>query len=70
MIDLPNDLLLCACLGPLNNEPYCPCEMSRLGLPSAANKQTKEESDELQKALEQIFDPSNKNPQVTNRDRN
>lgn len=69
-MNILKDLSMCACLGPLNNEPYCPCEMSRLGLPSTANKWTKEESNELQKVLEQIFDPSNENSQVTNRDRN
>lgn len=26
----------CACLGPQNGEPYCPCRMRREGLPSNA----------------------------------
>lgn len=27
------EVSLCACLGPVYNEPYCPCEMRRRGLP-------------------------------------
>jgi len=23
---------LCACMGPMYNEPHCPCEMKRLGI--------------------------------------
>lgn len=62
------DLNICACIGPLNGEPYCPCKMKREGLETSF-KWSQEEKDKMQKALEEIFDPKNKNPQVTNRDR-
>ncbi|KWA84116.1 hypothetical protein WL29_22385 [Burkholderia ubonensis] len=31
------DISLCACLGPVYDEPYCPCEMRRRGLPRSAH---------------------------------
>jgi hypothetical protein len=43
--------------------------MRQNGLESIANKWSQEDKDDLQKALEEIFDPKNNNPQVTNRDR-
>jgi|688.fasta_scaffold1017697_2 hypothetical protein len=67
MYETPIDL--CACVGPINGEPYCPCEMKQNGLESIASKWSQEDKDDLQKALEEIFDPRNNNPQVTNRDR-
>jgi hypothetical protein len=42
--------------------------MRREGLETGF-KWIQEDIDQLQKALEYIFDPINKNPQVTNRDR-
>jgi uncharacterized coiled-coil protein SlyX len=67
MYETPIDI--CACVGPLMGEPYCPCEMRQNGLESIANKWSQEDKDDLQKALEEIFDPKINNPQVTNRDR-
>lgn len=64
------DLNICACMGPQNGEPYCPCKMRREGLETTGGKWTQEDIDQMQKALEEIFDPKNKNPYVTNRDRN
>jgi len=29
---------LCACIGPGYGEPYCPCEMTRRGLPSSPER--------------------------------
>jgi hypothetical protein len=43
--------------------------MKQNGLESIASKWSQEDKDDLQKALEEIFDPRNNNPQVTNRDR-
>jgi hypothetical protein len=68
MCEIPEDLNICACVGPQNGEPYCPCTMRREGLETGF-KWIQEDIDQLQKALEYIFDPINKNPQVTNRDR-
>ena len=65
------ELKLCACVGPQNGELYCPCAMRHKGLEfeSFRCEWTQDEKDAMQKVLEHIFDPSNKNPQVTNRDR-
>lgn len=64
-----NDLNICACIGPINGEPYCPCQMRRAGL-ETSGKWTQEDITQIQKALKDIFDRKNRNPQVTNRDRN
>ena len=37
------EISLCACMGPLGGEPYCPCEMERRGLPPAPERVAAEE---------------------------
>lgn len=32
------ELNLCACLGPGYGEPYCPCEMTRRGIPRSTER--------------------------------
>lgn len=64
-----NELNLCACMGPQNGEPYCPCRMVKEGLPTSG-KWSQDDIDQMRKALAEIFDRKNKNPQVTNSDRN
>jgi len=49
-----NSHSICACIGPLYDEPFCYCEMQRRGLP--LNDLVREEKEkELRKALGEIF---------------
>ena len=38
----PVEFNLCACMGPQQGEPYCPCEMERRGLPPSAARLAEE----------------------------
>lgn len=33
-----NNLVPCACIGPVHGEPYCPCEMTRRGIQPSAER--------------------------------
>lgn len=61
IIDLERGALnMCACMGPVYGEPYCPCEMNRRGLPSSpAHVQATAEAEERLAALvaSGIFSP-------------
>jgi hypothetical protein len=49
---------LCACIGPVYGEPFCPCEMKDRGLPSSP-----EHLDaivETTRRLDELFGPSGK----------
>ena len=41
---------VCACMGPIGDDPYCPCKMESLGLPSS-NVWTPEKIAELDRVL-------------------
>ncbi len=44
-----NEPFICGCIGPIFGEPYCPCEMTRRGLPRSEqfiSQQTKLKSKE------------------------
>jgi len=47
---MAESLGLCACMGPIAGDPYCPCEMRRKGL-EPTNLWTPEKVAELHKAL-------------------
>jgi hypothetical protein len=53
---LPSMFNLCACKGPMEGDPYCPCEMQRKGLPFDVKKITWTEDDKarLMKAMEEL----------------
>jgi len=53
---------LCACLGPMYNEPHCPCTMERMGLERSAEwkeynspANVKRREKQLEKALAKMF---------------
>lgn len=48
------EISLCACIGPMYGEPYCPCEMSRRGLPPSPQREAaqQEASERLAKLFE------------------
>lgn len=49
-------MTLCACLGSMNGEPYCPCAMRSRGLKTKADEPlTSEEKDKINKALGRVF---------------
>lgn len=55
MYEIPDQFTnICACLGPQNGEPYCPCRMRREGL-ETSSQWAQEDIDALQKALAKIF---------------
>jgi hypothetical protein len=56
MYEIPEDLQLCACMGPQGNEPHCPCKMRRMGLDSPASKWTQADIDALKSVFTRIFD--------------
>ena len=62
-----NDLQLCACMGPQGDEPYCPCEMSRMGLESTAGRWTEEQIEQLKQACKKMYDKKYDKFQVTDR---
>lgn len=45
---------LCACLGRIGTDPYCPCTMKHLGLTSCYNW-SKEDKQKLYDALYDVF---------------
>lgn len=47
------EVSLCACLGPVYGEPYCPCEMRRRGMPPSSQhtRATKCDAENLQAIL-------------------
>lgn len=51
------DLQLCACIGSLNGEPYCPCRMRKEGL-ETSGQWTQEDKDVMKQALAEIFKKS------------
>ena len=48
------ELKLCACMGLIGNDPYCPCEMERRGLKSDA-EWTPEKIEEFKHCLGEMF---------------
>lgn len=48
------ELSLCACLGPMYGEPYCPCQMARRGLPPSPQRVAAQQ--DAQEKLKQLFD--------------
>lgn len=40
---MANPIKVCACMGAVHGEPYCPCEMERRGLPPSIER-VKEET--------------------------
>lgn len=40
---MANPIKVCACMGAVHGEPYCPCEMERRGLPPSIER-VKEEA--------------------------
>lgn len=44
----------CACLGPIDGEPCCPCTMVRCGLPRS--EEHKRKQDEATTKIKQVFD--------------
>lgn len=49
-----SEIAFCACMGPIANDPYCPCEMKRRGL-EPTNLWTPEKVAELEAALASMF---------------
>lgn len=46
---------ICACMGPMYGEPYCPCRMEQLGLP--LNEVAREqERVRAEKQMKEFFD--------------
>ena len=37
-----NSIKVCACMGAVHGEPYCPCEMERRGLPPSIERVNEE----------------------------
>lgn len=35
---ITEDINLCGCMGPIANDPYCPCKMRNLGLTHSSRK--------------------------------
>jgi len=48
------EISLCACLGPMYGEPYCPCEMSRRGLPPSPQREAAQQ--DAQEKLAKLFE--------------
>jgi len=53
---------LCACLGPMYGEPYCPCRMKREGLPSSPEHDAANAASA--KGLEAFFERNRKAKEV------
>ncbi|MBK3779836.1 hypothetical protein G3A43_06185 [Paraburkholderia aspalathi] len=54
------EINMCACMGPLAGEPYCPCEMTRRGLPPSPEREAAQSDAERRLAAlvaKGIFDP-------------
>jgi hypothetical protein len=49
---------MCACMGRVYGEPFCPCEMGRQGLPMSKEHVVAAERDRL--ALADLFDKLNR----------
>jgi hypothetical protein len=45
---------LCACMGPMYNEPHCYCKMKQLGLPLNETDRNKDEK-QFKEAIKNIF---------------
>ena len=48
------EISLCACLGAMYGEPYCPCEMSRRGLPPSPQREAAQQ--DAQERLTKLFE--------------
>jgi hypothetical protein len=48
-----NKVTACACMGPIGNDPYCPCVMKQRGL-EATNLWTPEKIAELDAVLAEV----------------
>lgn len=49
-----SDIQLCSCMGPIGNDPFCPCVMRQRGL-SPTDMWTEERVAELENVLKRVF---------------
>lgn len=52
---------LCACMGAIKGDPYCPCEMKQRGLDVSHHKLSDQEMKEFNEALQKICNSNKEN---------